>query len=180
LAIFKKRLPPKRDIVLVFAACAVPVYSWSIVAFLERMPGWLLFLSLWDLMGAFAYTQAFAFLESAAVLLALILLSVILPARFLRDRFIAQGGMIVFLTVAWAVALRYARGNASVAFWSLKTLLLWLVLYSVSVGVPCLLINRYGRLEHIIDALVERLTVLLYFYVPITLLSIVVVILRNI
>jgi hypothetical protein len=164
----------------VFAACVVPIYSWSIVAFLERMPGWLLFLNSWDLIGAFAYTQAFAFLESTIVLLILIVLSVILPARFFRHRFVAQGSMTMFLTLVWAIALRNLKGKAGVVSWTLKAFFLWLVLYSTSIGASYMFIHRFKRLEESINAFIERLTVLLYVYVPITFLSLMIVILRNV
>ncbi len=165
-----------------FAACVAPVYTWSILAFLEQVPGWLFYLNIWDVISIFAYTQAFAFLESAIVLLILILLGVILPARFLRDRFIAQGSIIVFLTVAWAVAIHYTGffPFSKYAPWYSKRFIFGVVLYLVSIGISYVLISHHQRLEQAINSFIERLTVLLYIYVPITGLSAIVIALRNI
>ena len=165
-----------------FASCVVPVYSWSILAFLEQMPGWLFYLNAWDVIGIFAYTQAFALLESAMVLFALVLLGAILPARFLRDRFVAQGSMLILLTSGWAIAAQYITiiPFTKYAPWHSKRFLLGAVLYLASIGVSYVLIRRYRRLEESINSFIERLTVLLYVYVPITFLSIITVILRNI
>lgn len=140
------------------------------------MSGWLLFLNTWDLIGVLAYAQTFAFLESAILLLVLVLLSVILPARFFKRRFVAQGSVIVFLTSIWAVVLQYK----SWTLFSPKAFLFGLALYFVSNGVAYVLIRRYRRLEEFICAFVERLTVLLYIYVTAAFLSIIVVVFRNI
>ncbi len=137
------------------------------------MPGWLVYLNAWDLIGTFAYTQAFALLESTTALLIAILLGAILPARFLRDRFVSQGSMAVLLTSGWLIAAQYEIipfGPPSKRFF---------LLHLASIGVSWMLIHRYKRLEESIDSFVERLTVLLYVYVPIGFLSVVIVILRN-
>lgn len=171
-----------QDIVLVFAACAVPVHSWSTFTFFNQMPGWLVYLNAWDLIGTFAYTQIFALLESVTILLVVILLGVILPARFLRDRFAAQGSTVVLLTFGWAIVAHSTQivPFARSAPWLSKKLLFMVGLYLASIGVPYVLIYRYRRLEEFIYSFLERLTVLLYMYVPIACLGTVVVILRNI
>ena len=141
------------------------------------MPGWLVYLNTWDLIGTFAYTQAFALLESATILLIVILLGAILPAPFLRDRFVAQGSMVVFLTLGWALAAQYKIIPLNL---SSKRFFLGTILYLVSIGVSYVLIRRYKRLGESISSFAERLIVLLYVYVPIAFLSVIIVILRNI
>ena len=164
--------------ILVFASCAVPVYSWSIVAFLQKLPSWLLSLSLWELAGAFAYTEVFALLESLLLLLGVVLLCVALPPRFFRDRFVAQSSMTVFVTSAWVVVLQF--NIETVRLWTLRTLLMWLVLYLVSIGVSYILVHRYRRLEECVTVFVERLVVLLCVYAPVTILSAAIIALRNV
>jgi hypothetical protein len=176
LAIFRNRFASIQDIVLVFAACIAPICSWSILQFLEELRAWLFYLSSWDVISIFAYTQALALLESATVLLIVILLGAILPARFLRDRFVAQGSMVVLLTLGWAIATQYKiipRGFRPPAR-------KFFLLYLASIGVSWVLIHRYKRLEESIDSFVERLTVLLYVYIPTTFLSVIIVMFRNI
>ena len=112
------------------------------------------------------------------VLLVLIFLGATLPARFLRDRFVAQGNMVMLLTSGWAIVVRY--NMATILSWTLATLFFWAALYLASIGVFYVLIHRYNRLEEAINSFAERLTVLLYVYIPITCLSVLIVILRNI
>ena len=178
MAICKDRLPPTQDIVLVWAACVFAVYGWAILAFFRRVPAWLFYLDSWDVIGIFAYTQVFALLESGIALGVIIFIGAILPARFFKDRFVAQGIMLVFLTAGWAIAAHYSAKASNL--WSPKTLLIWLAMYLASIGGSYALLCRYERLEDSINSFANRLTVLLYVYIPVTISSIVIVILRNI
>jgi len=102
-----------------------------------------------------------------------IFLGVILPVRFMRDKFVALGSMLVLLTLGWIIVVQLESILIS-------SCLLWVSLYLVSIGVSYVLIYRSKRIEEMINSLSERLTILLYAYVPITVLSGVVVILRNV
>ncbi len=177
MATFRSRLALNRDIVLVFAAIVFPVYSWSVLQILRLFPSWILRLSLWELVGIIAYTQAYALLESLLILIALVLLSAVLPARFFRKNFVAQGSLLVFLTAGWVIATHH---NNQFFPREIRVFLLWSAIYLVSVGVSFILIRRYERLDQIVNSLVERLTVFLYVYLPISLAAVIIVILRNI
>ena len=143
-----------------------------------------MFLDPWEILSAFAYVQVFSFLQSMAALLVLILLSVVLPARLFRDKFAAQGCVTMFLVTFWAVVL--VRHDFKVVYLGNPDelllpgrFLLWLALCVLSVGVYWALVRRSRRLERAVNAFAERLTALLYMYVPVTFLSIVVVAVRN-
>jgi hypothetical protein len=178
LAIFRNRFPSRRDIVLVFAACVFPVHVWSTLNLLREVPAWVLRLSSWELIGVIAYAQAFAFLESVIILLVLVLLGAILPARLLRDGFVAQSSIMVFVASGWAIAVHY--NSEAVRLWGLKEFFLWSVLCFATVAVFCVLAHRYKRLERLLGSFIERLTVLSYVYVLLDLLSLFVVIVRNV
>ena len=165
-----------------FASCVVPVHSWSTFTFLDQMPGWLVYLNAWDLIGTFAYTQAFALLESIAVLLVVILLGAILPARFLRDRFATRASILVLLTLGCGIV---AQSTGRIPFtgsmaWPSKSFILGGTLYLASIGASYGLMHRYRHLEEAVHAFMERLTVFLYIYVPVGILSVAIVVVRNI
>jgi hypothetical protein len=142
------------------------------------MPGWLPFLNLWDIASIFAYTQAFALLESALVLFLLIVLCVVLPARFFRDKFAAQGSMVVLMAALWTAV--FLSVSAEIRFWSLGEFLFWSALSLAAIVAPCILIYRSRRIERAISAFAGRLAVLLYVYVPLSCLSLIIVIVRNV
>ena len=172
----RNRFPTTRSMTLVFSACAFPVFVWSILRILEHVPGWLIQLNTWDLIGLISYTQAFALLETLSVFTLLVLLSAILPARFLRAKFEAQASMIILLSAVWAIFLFY---NTEVIYKPNRIRALWLALYMASIGAVYLLIQRYDRLETRICSIVERLQVLSFAYIFIGFLSLIIIIVRN-
>jgi hypothetical protein len=179
LVTFRAHLPPRRQVLLVFAACAFPIYTWAIVAFLWKLPSWLLFLRASQILAVFGYTQLSALAESLLLLLAILLLSLLLPRRFFRDRFVAQGGMVALVTAAWAIALQL-NVEAVTNSLSLRTIALWITLFLVPTATLFLLIHHRPRVAQVIEATVDRLLVLLYIYLPLTLLGVSVVVVRNI
>jgi hypothetical protein len=175
LAIFRRRFPSRGDAIPVFAACVVPVFTWSILQFLYFLPSWLLSMSLGDVLSILAYTLASALLESVSLLLVMILLAAILPARFFRNKFAVLGSVIILLTSACAIVLQY---NLSILE-SPRALVVMLALYLASIAVSYVLVHRFKRVEGLALSFAERLTILLYVYVPLGLIGALVVLLRN-
>jgi len=85
---------------------------------------------------------------------------------------------MVFATSGWAIAVHY--NSQVIRLWGLKEFFLWSVLYSASVAVLCVLTHRYRRLRRFLGSFIERLTALSYVYVLLDLLSLFVVIVRNV
>jgi hypothetical protein len=166
-----------RDTALVLAACAFPIHTWAIVRLLYEVPSWLIRLSVWELVGAVAYTLAFALLETALVFLIFIFLALILPAKLLRDRFVAQCTMMVLLSSVWAVLAHLGLA----ALWSDSRLFLaWLILLLGSLAISYLLIHWNRKLERAISSLVGRLVPLSYLYIGLDILSVFIIVLRNV
>ncbi len=177
MATFRTRLPPRGELGPALAACVVPVYSWALIWFFQKLPAWLLFVNRWDLLGILAYLLAFALLESLILFAGLLLLSFPLPRRLYRDRFAAQGSGLVWVSGFWAAILHSLRNE--VRMWSAGQFLLGLGLYLGMAVVVMLLIHRSRRVERAVRSLAERLTVFLYLYIPAGLFGLLIVLSRN-
>ncbi len=171
-------LIPTSEIVLVFAACVFPIHAWAILNVLREVPAWILRLTTWELIGVIAYTQAYALLESLVVLIILVVLGLLLPARLFRKKFIAYSTMLVLITTIWAVLAHYNDGY--IRLMDFLHFLPWLGLYFLSIGIGYLLVWRYDRVASSIQAILERIMVLSFIYVFIAIFSVFVVIFRNI
>jgi hypothetical protein len=136
------------------------------------------FLGFWDNVSIFAYILAFALLESVVLLSIVTVLTIVLPAQCFRDKFVAQGSIVVFVATFWAIVFQSV--DTEIRLWSLAEGLFWVVLCLTTIGVSCVLVDRSKRLEGALSAFAERLTVLVYIYVPMSILGLVVVISRNI
>lgn len=177
MAIFRDRLPPRRDIIWTFAACCFPIHAWSILNVLRNVPSWQLMMSTREWIGVAAYIQAFALLESIIVLFVFLLFGAVLPARWFRNRFVAQSSIAIFVTSGWALALHFNYGLIRRP--DVSTSLQWAILYLASIAAACVLVRRYAKLAAWMSACAERLLVLSFFYVSIDILGIVIIVVRN-
>ncbi len=177
MTVLKDRLPGRREIMPIFALCFVIIYSWSTLMFFNYLPSWLLFLDGWTIAGIFAYSQVFALFESLVVLTGLILVALVMPRSFFREWFVPQGTAAVLLATAGAILLHLLK---EVPLWPSKRLLFGLALYLLAVAAASWAIRRYGPIRETIEKLADRLTVLLYVYLPFVALSAVIILLRNI
>ncbi|HZQ06160.1 MAG TPA: hypothetical protein VFD70_06230 [Anaerolineae bacterium] len=171
-------MPARRDILLVFAACVVPVFAWALLSYLDAFPGFILRMSIWDLLGSISYVLAIALIESIIFLIPILLSAILLPPRFLKNHFVSIGSLVVLITAAW---LMYAnRERAYLGTWDTLHLVIVLVLYALSLAIPIALVIHSKRLEQIIQAAMERVAVLAYIYVAFAFVGLIIVVIRNV
>jgi len=120
--------------------------------------------------------MAFAFLESLLVTGALVLLSAILPSNWLRDGFVYKGLIaIVMGTIAAIILQRTLQG----AFPALPILTLIWFTPLVWTAVFIILVQRKPRVQSVLLDIAERISIMIFIYFPIGILSLVVVAFRN-
>jgi hypothetical protein len=173
----KPRLPSRNDLFLGYAACAFPIFIWSIYHVLEQLPSWLLRLNTWDLIGAVAYTQAFALVESMITCFLLVIPTMILPGRFFRNKFPSIATAVISLTSLWFILAH--NNDQTIRLWGAKQFLIWGVVYAITVVASIFLVYKFEILHRIIDAILQRLSMLSSIYVFIGVVSFIVVIVRN-
>jgi hypothetical protein len=132
----------------------------------------------WDLSGVIAYILAFALFESLLVLLCVIVIAYILPGRFFRKRFVANSTLLILLTSGWAIAAHF--NNQAISLWGLRDFLFWFGIYIASIGLFYGLLLRFNSMERAMNALADRLTVLVYLYTPLSILGAIILLLRNV
>jgi len=141
------------------------------------MPGWLYYLTTWELVGIFAYTQLFALLESLLVGFVLLLAAALLSAFLKPEQAIAFCSLAALLTALGVIAFQYGEEVLRAS----SPLVLAAVggAYLLLLGLFGFLIYRHTRWQTGILSLIERLSVLLYIYLPVSLLSGAIVVVRN-
>jgi len=175
---FHRRLPPARETLYAYLACLVPIVAWSVFRMLDDgLPGWSRQMRAWDVVGVVAYVQAFALFESIVVFIPILILSMVLPLSWFRDKFVALGTGIVYVSAAWFVLAQL--NDDTLRTWSFRQLLPWVGAYSASLLLMSALIHRSSRVEALINSLVHRVTVLASAYLLIALAAVVIVVIRN-
>jgi hypothetical protein len=153
------------------------VYTWTSVWFFWKLPSWLFFLNTGEIATAFAYAQATNLVESLAVLCAPLALSVTLPKDWFYDRFVARGATLALSGLGYMMYIAFQfKTNADYPSLTLKAWSLALALVIILLIVY--LAGKLSLFRKVIEFLADRAIIFLYISLPLSLLSLVVVILR--
>jgi hypothetical protein len=132
--------------------------------------------ALTEIIAIFSYMMAFALIESFLVIACLLVASMILPEKWLRDGFSYKGFLIVLIGSIASILYQSFLGSElpdPVLYY------LWAgILVILSVGL-ILLFHFVNRLQIALASIAERFTVFAYLYIPIGFLGLAVVIFRN-
>lgn len=175
-------LPPKNQIWPVFAIIVFIDFSWVLYRFFFQVPSWLYYMRASNLLILLVYTLSFALIESLLVLGLVLILCMIMPGRFFRDNFIPQGSILVFVITLIAFVLRQRIEEFSkMESWILIAIPLVVILVLVStIVITSLFLNRFSLVKKWISTLAVQMTIFLYVYPPLGIVSLLVVVVRNI
>jgi hypothetical protein len=173
-----RRFPSISTILPVYAVIAVPIFGWTITSWLWKLPSWLNFLTPGEMTAIFFYAILTAFLESMLVCSFLLLLSLLLPSRMFRDQFIVRGTWLaiglafsILGNGVWRAMTRFTYTEVPLILWSAVSFIMIVLLTIIS-----------GRVRFMIrtaEWFSDRLVVFLYIVIPLSILSILVVVVRN-
>jgi hypothetical protein len=173
-----RRFPTISVTLPVYAVIAVPIFGWTITSWLWKLPSWLNFLTPGEITSLFFYAMLTAFVESVLVCGVLLLLSFLLPSQMFRDQFIVRGTWLalglaisIFGNGIWRGMTRFTYAEISLTVWSVLSLIVIVLLTFISAKVRFMV--------RAAEWLSDRLTIFLYILIPLSVISIVVVILRN-
>jgi len=178
---FKDRIPDTPNILGVYAVIVTLIYSWTLITSFYKVPSWLFYLTIGQILSMYAYFFLFNLLESLLVLVGVLLLefTIFIPLKN-KDEFQARSILVVSAVLFSSMMrlLLYKSFESSGAFidgelrWWIVTVFLGL---SLAVFAP-----KYKMIRNVLESIAERFSVFLYVYIPLSLISIVVVIVRNI
>ena len=175
------RLPKSQAILQVYAVIAVMLSAWTITSFLWKLSAWLLVLNLGEILTVFSYAMVTNLIESLFVLLFLLLICILLPARYFRDKFAARGvifsaGLLGSVMLYLKLYIIYGLGNApGLLIYPLALLLVTAFLLLFSSRLPFV-----RAVESVLLWISDRLVVFLYILIPVYAIFLIYVLFRNI
>ena len=178
LSTLQTRIPDKRNIVTVFAVAMFLVYSWTLFTSFWKLPSWLFFLQLGEILSIYAYAFVVNFMESLLLLLIALLPTVLLPRPWWKDAFIPRGVALILIVLGSAILHMslYRTPDTRPAFVSGQ--LLW---WAGTVLLAVLLTWLAGSVKWIrngLESMADRFMIFLYIYLPLTMIAILVVVAR--
>jgi hypothetical protein len=130
------------------------------------------------LLGAIAYTQVFALLESVLALVVFLVVSLCLPKRWFAYQLAPATCLIILVATVWAIAAH--NYDQVIRTWGAREFLPWLILVIISMALALVLVSRSEKVKETLSFLVNRAAVLSVIYLFIDSLSLIVVLIRNI
>ncbi len=170
------RFPRVQEIVPVFAVIVFMVYAWSIISFLWVLPSWLNFMTPAEIASGFCYVLTLCLVESLSFLLFLLALCFILPSTILKNEFVVRGSALT-VSVLGSLML-YFRSHPFFA--QLNNSLYSFLLAALFAAILAAFLSTAIRgLRRFMNWISDRLIVFLYVLLPLTFLSIIVIVIRN-
>jgi hypothetical protein len=172
-----KRIPKLEQITPVYAVIVVMIYTWSLLQFFWRLPSFLYYSTLGEIAVIFSYMAVVDLLESVLVLLVPVLLAVILPQKWYYDQFVTKGTSLVLLSLGYFMLFYVDLIVGILSPWALlqKVLIIGLIILALT-----FLIDRVGFLSRFVQEISNRAVVFLYVWIPVSLVSLLTVLIRNI
>jgi len=174
--ISKRKLPLWSEVQAVFGLLVFAVFSWSIRGFLYKLSAFLLYHNLGDIFGIFSYMMGIALLESAIIMAAFLFLAVIFPKSWFRDGFVYKAALLALVVGG---AMIYLQSILTFRFPSVPTLVAFLVIPLAVWLALIFLTMKIKRFRVLLDFILDRVSVFLYIYVPIGIVGLVVMVVRN-
>jgi hypothetical protein len=171
-------MPDRKNIVTVLAVAMFLVYTWSLFTSFWKLPSWLFFLQVGEILSIYAYAFVVNFIESILLLLIVLLPAMLLPRKLWTDTFVSRGFALILIVLGSATLHMslYRTPDTRVNFiqgqfiWWVGTLLLAVLLTWIA--------GRVKWLRTALENMADRFVVFLYLYLPLTMLAAVIVLAR--
>jgi hypothetical protein len=167
MSVFKDRLPPFQQIVPVFAVTNMMFFGWTAFRFSQKLPSFLLYLRLDEIVSTYSYALVTDFMESLIYIFVVALVGFVLPKRLFRESFIARGSLLSLLGIGYLMYLAFAVGQsksmdfpwdvfAQAPAWAFGIL-------SASVVLPL-----FAPIRSAVESFADRAVIFLYILAPLS------------
>ena len=174
LGLLKRRLPAKNETFLVLSTAAFLIFTWSLRTLFFNIPAFFLSYTIDEILVIAAYMLAFALCETLRATLLLIIASILLPGGLFKEGFSYKASFFLIAFGVVSIHMQNVMTNQPTIDFLLlelgRAFALWLAL---------VLLTRYVNLARKIALdILDRLTIFSYIYLPLGLVSLLVVTFR--
>ena len=174
--LIRNRLPSRQEVIAVFGVVVFVCHSWTLLGFFNKLSSFILYFTPSEIFAIFAYMMSVALLESIVVTILLVLLSIVLPSSWFRDGFAYKGFVIVVIATAASILFQKFLPDE---FPSTLMLAVFTIVPLALIVIFIIISRSFPRLQNIFLDIQDRFSIMLYIFVPIGILSLMVVLFRN-
>ena len=160
----------------VYAVIVTLLCGWTLRWLGWKLPSWLHYLTGGEIAIMFVYAFATVFLESLFVLAILNIFAALLPKAWFLDSFVVNGTLLCSSGLGY---LMYFASKFRREMDIPTELLYWFPMVILGTLLFSFLVRKVGILVEFFEKLADRLTVFLYLFVPFGIISLLIVLVRN-
>jgi hypothetical protein len=172
----QKRLPSIPDLLAVSGLAFLLDYSWTFYNAFDVLPSWLKIYLFPELVGLLAYLLSIALLDTVLAVGGAVGLGLLLPRPWFVEDFAAKGGVTVI--AIWISSLLINLPGVYLHHINHPTFLRVVLVDLLCVG-SLFVMLRIPFYRRLVRRLAERSTVFVYVYLPLGLLGVLIVAVRN-
>ena len=171
MAIFRQRFT-SQEITQIFVYCAFPIHVWTIINMLRDVPPWGIYMRSVELISTVAYTLSFALFETLIVFLPVILIGLIVPKRWIKDKFVPLSSVLLIELTLMTIVLQFFIKERLP-----KRILL--LSYLPLIGFSIVAVFKFPKIKDLVSSLANRLSLLSFIYIFFDIIGLLIVIVRN-
>lgn len=177
IVLVRDLFPPAREWTPVYAMALSILNFWMLEHFFWKLPSWIYFQKTTDLLATLAYSFATTFLESLAVILGIVLLAAILPKAWFGEAFVARGATLVLLGLGYVMIFALQFQSKTDYPTAMVNITPWVL---AAIFIVAYFAGRVTIVRRTLESIADRFLILLYIFLPLGILGLVTMILRNI
>ena len=173
----REKIPSWGQLAPVYSIIVLFIYPWTIIPFFWKLPSWLYYLPIGKIFVIYAYAASVNFIESLLILFGFIFLSVVFPKKLLYEHFISRSSMMAILGLSYLMYFDKQMTNIDEFP---RSMVNWIPLVLVGILILTYILDQIKPVRKFIESLADRTTVFLYIAIPFSVLSLAIVLFRNI
>lgn len=174
---FASRFPSQKQLASVYAIAVVFVYAFSIIRFFWRVPSLINSLTVGQIGVMFSYMIVTNLIESLILVAIPIFLSLVLPQKWFFEQFIAKGVLFLSLFLGYFLYVsQFINTEQDFPYPYFK------ILPVIILGILILvfILPRIKAIATFLEWIADKLEVFLIISIPISVIALIVILIRNI
>jgi hypothetical protein len=173
-------MPDGRSILGVYAVIVILVYSWTLFTSFYKLPSWLFYLSIGQILSVYAYSFSIDLIESIIALAGILLLNFTIFLALKNKEEFQSRSIILAVILLGTSMLRLAlfQNYEDINAFLSSELLWWIIAIPLGL-ILAVFAPRIKMVRTLLEGFAERATVFVYIYIPLSILSLIVVFIRN-
>jgi hypothetical protein len=171
-----KKIPKIDYIIAVYAVIAAITFTWSMIQFFWNLPSWFYFSSVGEIFVIFTYMMTFNLIEGLLVLFFIIVLFTLMPSIFVSGQFITKAVLVILTGFGFLI---YRNLYFPTKALSGLTTFQWVLILGLQFLILIVPFNKFPAFCGVVENLADRFIVFIYITVSLSILSVIVVLTRN-